>query len=35
MEIQVNGGQIKDKVDWAVKKFEGTVSIGEVFVNNE
>jgi len=35
MEIQVNGGQIKDKVDWAVKKFEGTVSVGEVFVNNE
>jgi len=31
MEIQVNGGSIADKVEWAVSKFEGEVSVGEVF----
>jgi large subunit ribosomal protein L3e len=35
MEIQVNGGTIAQKVDWSVKKFEGEVSIGELFVDNE
>lgn len=30
-EIQVNGGTVAQKVDWAVKKFEGEVSVGEVF----
>ena len=35
MEIQVNGGSVKDKVDWAVSKFEGEVSVGEVFTENE
>lgn len=36
MEIQVNGGaSTKDKVDWAVKKFEGEVSVGEVFAKDE
>jgi large subunit ribosomal protein L3e len=31
LEIQVNGGTIAQKVDWAVSKFEGEVSVGEVF----
>jgi large subunit ribosomal protein L3e len=31
MEIQVNGGTIAQKVDWAFKKFEGEVTVGEVF----
>jgi len=35
LEIQVNGGTIAQKVDWAVAKFESEVSIGEVFENNE
>ena len=30
-EIQVNGGTVAQKVDWSVKKFEGEVSVGEVF----
>jgi len=34
-EIQVNGGNITQKVDWAVGKFEGEVSVGEVFNENE
>lgn len=34
-EIQVNGGNITQKVDWAVSKFEGEVSVGEVFNENE
>ena len=35
MEIQVNGGDVDKKVDWAVSKFEGEISVGEVFENNE
>jgi len=35
MEIQVNGGTIAQKVDWAVSKLESEVSIGEIFENNE
>lgn len=30
-EIQVNGGTVAQKVDWAVSKFEGEVSVAEVF----
>jgi len=35
MEIQVNGGSIEKKVDWAFGKLEQEVSVGEVFANNE
>lgn len=35
MEIQVNGGTVAQKVDWAVKKLEQEVSVGEVFQDNE
>jgi large subunit ribosomal protein L3e len=35
MEIQVNGGTTKDKVDWAVSKLEKEVTVGEVFSENE
>lgn len=35
MEIQVNGGSVEDKVNWAQSKFEQTVSVGEVFNVNE
>merc|ERR1712070_187194 len=35
MEIQVNGGNTSAKVDWAVSKFEGEVTVGEVFQNDE
>jgi large subunit ribosomal protein L3e len=35
LEIQVNGGTIAQKVDWAVGKFEGEISVGEIFANNE
>jgi large subunit ribosomal protein L3e len=35
MEIQVNGGDVAQKVDWAVSKFEAEISVGEVFENNE
>jgi large subunit ribosomal protein L3e len=35
MEIQVNGGNISQKVDWATEKFEGEVSVGEVFKDDE
>ena len=35
MEIQVNGGTIAKKVDWAFSKFEQEVSVGEVFADNE
>merc|ERR1712166_917206 len=31
MEIQVNGGDIAKKVDWAYGKFEQEVAVGEVF----
>jgi len=35
MEIQVNGGTIAQKVDWATGKFEQEVSIGECFQKDE
>lgn len=35
MEIQVNGGTVAQKVDFAVSKFEGEVTIGEVFASND
>lgn len=35
MEIQLNGGSISDKVDWAQAKFEQEVCVGEVFEDNE
>lgn len=35
MEIQVNGGTIAKKLDWAWSKFEQEVSVGEVFETNE
>jgi large subunit ribosomal protein L3e len=35
MEIQVNGGSIKDKVDYAVGKFEKSVPLEEVFNTDE
>lgn len=35
MEIQVNGGSIKEKVDFALSKFEKEVRVGDVFQQNE
>merc|ERR1712224_989068 len=35
MEIQVNGGSVAQKVEWATGKFENEVTVGEVFQNNE
>jgi len=35
MEIQVNGGDIAKKVEWAQSKFEQEVTVGEVFNVNE
>jgi large subunit ribosomal protein L3e len=35
MEIQVNGGDVAAKVDFAVSKFENEVTVGEVFSANE
>lgn len=35
LEIQVNGGTVAQKVDWAVAKFESEVTIGEIFENHE
>jgi len=35
MEIQVNGGSVKDKVDFAVKKFEQSVNFSDVFNPDE
>ncbi|KAI8811328.1 60S ribosomal protein L3 [Cladochytrium replicatum] len=35
MEIQVNGGTVSDKVDWAKEHFEKEVAIGAVFEDNE
>ena len=35
MEIQVNGGSVSQKVDWAVKHFEKTISVSEVFGQDE
>jgi large subunit ribosomal protein L3e len=34
-EIQVNGGSVAQKVEWAVSKFESEISVGEVFSNDE
>lgn len=35
MEIQVNGGTVAQKVDWAYSQFEKTVSIDQVFAQDE
>ena len=35
MEIQINGGSPKDKVDYAVGKFEKPVAVDEVFAQDE
>jgi len=35
MEIQINGGEIADKVDFAYKLFEQTVDVDSVFSSNE
>lgn len=35
MEIQVNGGTVAQKVDWAREHFEKEVRVGEVFNDNE
>jgi len=35
LEIQVNGGTIDQKVDWAKDKFEQEVRVGEVFETSE
>ena len=35
MEIQVNGGSISDKVDWARDHMEKQVPVSDVFQNNE
>ena len=35
MEIQVNGGTVPEKVDWAVKLFEKAVTVDAVFNKDE
>jgi len=35
MEIQVNGGSIADKVDWAKEHFEKEVDVTDVFAQDE
>eukprot|EP01133_Synstelium_polycarpum_P008925 gene8925-10457_t len=35
LEIQLNGGSISDKVNWAVENFEKTVTVDSVFGENE
>jgi large subunit ribosomal protein L3e len=35
MEIQLNGGSVEDKVDWAVKNFEKPIPVKDVFDQNE
>ncbi|KAJ1548213.1 60S ribosomal protein L3 [Cladochytrium tenue] len=35
MEIQLNGGSISDKVDWAREHFEKTIKVADVFGQNE
>eukprot|EP00344_Euplotes_crassus_P004832 CAMPEP_0197014260 /NCGR_PEP_ID=MMETSP1380-20130617/69604_1 /TAXON_ID=5936 /ORGANISM="Euplotes crassus, Strain CT5" /LENGTH=389 /DNA_ID=CAMNT_0042439143 /DNA_START=42 /DNA_END=1211 /DNA_ORIENTATION=+ len=35
MEIQVNGGSVEQKVDWAVEHFEKEVKIDQVFTQDE
>jgi len=34
-EIQLNGGSIADKVDWAKSHFEKTLSVNDIFEQNE
>lgn len=35
MEIQLNGGSVSQKVDWAVKHFEKPIEVGSVFHQDE
>jgi large subunit ribosomal protein L3e len=35
LEIQVNGGTVAQKVDWAEEKLENEITVGEVFKNYE
>ena len=35
MEIQVNGGTVADKVDWAREHLEKSIDVKQVFDNNE
>ena len=35
MEVQLNGGSIADKVDWAREKLEQAVPIANVFTQDE
>jgi large subunit ribosomal protein L3e len=35
MELQLNGGTIEEKVNWAYERFEKTVPVGDVFKVNE
>merc|ERR1711877_12442 len=35
MEVQLNGGSIADKVNWAREHFEKEVSVGQVFAQDE
>lgn len=35
MEVQLNGGTIAEKVDWAREKLEQPVSVSSVFYQNE
>jgi len=35
MEIQINGGNVANKVDFAFGKFESELSVGEIFKDNE
>eukprot|EP00158_Paraphelidium_tribonemae_P008649 Partr_v1_DN28639_c0_g4_i1_m50042 putative Ribosomal protein len=35
MEVQLNGGSIEDKVNWAVNHFEKTVDVASVFTQDE
>jgi len=35
MEIQVNGGTVAQKVDWAYERFEKTIDVGSIFTQDE
>lgn len=35
MEVQLNGGSISDKVDWAREKLEQAVPVNTVFTQDE
>lgn len=35
MEIQLNGGTIADKIDWAVSHFEKQIPVANVFNQDE